>query len=354
MLHDNGLIDLSQEILPHFASKRGKGHVLKDATHAQLRAEVTNNTTTSKILIFDSHDSKIINKTNLLNCDLYFKRSFDRKYISEYHFEEKDKIFPLGLNYLVLPNEIDFYGLHRHLILGTSFRKKIAGVVNSLDIRNLRKYHPRLRTLCSLPKYSLSPRVLFMAAAYDPYDNPDRPKDKIEERIHNNEFRADCIRMLRKKLGRKFYGGFSHDDYSTKNYKDVLIDIPANAEKKNYLSILDNFQICVATTGLHGSIGWKLAEYVAFSKAIVSEKLQYEIPGPFYEDQNYLEFSSPEACVEQATKLLDDCEQRNQLCFNNALYYQHYVKPDMLLFNALSISKSNLKNESIHLLNNIY
>lgn len=96
MLHDNGLIDLSQEILPQFASNRGKVHALKEATHAQLRAEVINNTNNRKMLIFDSHDSKIINKKNLLNCDLYFKRSFDRKYISEFHLEEKDKIFPLG------------------------------------------------------------------------------------------------------------------------------------------------------------------------------------------------------------------------------------------------------------------
>lgn len=36
--------------------------------------------------------------------------------------------------------------------------------------------------------------------------------------------------------------------------------------------------ICITTTGLHRSIGWKFAEYIAASKAIVTEKLNYS-PG---------------------------------------------------------------------------
>jgi len=177
-----------------------------------------------------------------------------------------------------------------------------------------------------------------MATAYDPYDKPDRPKEKIEGRIHDNEVRAACVRILRKELGPKFHGGFIHNRYTTEKYKDVLIDNPADGEKENYLKILEKFPICIATTGLHGSIGWKFAEYVAFSKAIVSEKLHYEIPGSLRPKQNYLEFSSPEECVEQSIKLINDRELRNEMMTNNFEYYRHYVKPDMLVLNALSIA----------------
>jgi hypothetical protein len=44
--------------------------------------------------------------------------------------------------------------------------------------------------------------------------------------------------------------------------------------------------------GLYESNGWKLGEYVAGSKAIVSEHLHYDAPGNFSPEQNYLEFNS--------------------------------------------------------------
>ncbi len=337
MLRDDGLIDVTQEISKRTNNNNGPQH-LRDAPNTHLRVEVTDKDNHKLMLSFDNHDSREIDRTLLRDCDVYFKRSFCRKYISKFHVEDKNKIYPLGLNYLVFPNSVDLLALLRNVSLLTSIRRNLGGIITSFDSRNKVIFRPRLRNLHFLPRYPLEPRVLFMVTAYDPYDHPDRDKEKFEERIHNNEVRANCVRMLRKELGPKFYGGFNHNKFTTKKYKDVLIDIPANAKKINYLKILEKFPICIATTGLHGSIGWKLAEYVAFSKAIISEKLQYEIPGQFCPKQNYLEFSSPEGCVEQSMKLLADHELRDQLMTNNSEYYQHYVKPDMLVFNALSIA----------------
>ena len=212
----------------------------------------------------------------------------------------------------------------------------MGGIIKSIDSRNMTRFHPRLRNLHSPPLYSQVPKVLFMTAAHDPYDDPYRSKEKIEERVHNNERRADCVRLLRKELGPNFYGGFIHNKFSVEKYKDVLLDMPTNSKKKRYLLRLKKFPICIATTGIHGSIGWKFAEYVAFSKAIVSERLEYEIPGQFGPMRNYLVFSSPDECVEQSVKLMADDELRYQLMTNNAEYYQSYVKPNILVFNALS------------------
>jgi hypothetical protein len=91
----------------------------------------------------------------------------------------------------------------------------------------------------------------------------------------------------------------------------------------------------VATTGLHGSTGWKLAEYVAFAKAIVSERLVYEVPGAFAPGRNYIEFTSPEECLNGAVRLIEDGALRQQLMQNNAAYYRDYLRPDALVRNAL-------------------
>lgn len=338
MLRDIGLIDITQEIRSYNKNNSNKMQHLKNANHAHLTVVLLSEFNRKLILFFDNHDSMEIDEEDLKNCDIYFKRSFSHKYINEYHSKFKDNICPLGLNYLVLPNRISSMAQYRNLLLLRSFRGKLEEVISSIDTKNRFLFHPRLRDLHSLPKYLLEPKVLFMATAYDPYDSPERPKTKIEERIHINEFRANCIRLLRQELGPNFYGGLEHNKYTTVMYKDVLLEDPLKSRKRNYLHILDKYPIGIATSGLHGSMGWKLAEYVAFSKAIVSEKLHYGLPGYFQPENNYLEFSTPENCVEQSIRLLSDKELRENLMLNNSIYYQRYVKPDMLVFNAISIA----------------
>lgn len=57
--------------------------------------------------------------------------------------------------------------------------------------------------------------------------------------------------------------------------------------------------ICIGSMGLDESIGWKTAEYVAAGKAIIHEKMSYQIPYGFNKDTNYLEFSSADECIEK-------------------------------------------------------
>ncbi|MBV1906550.1 MAG: hypothetical protein KUG75_10760, partial [Pseudomonadales bacterium] len=95
------------------------------------------------------------------------------------------------------------------------------------------------------------------------------------------------------------------------------------------------YPICVATTGLHQSIGWKFAEYIAFSKAILSETLNFEVPGKLSEGMNFLEFTSAEACVENASILMSDHELRKKLMLNNAIYYHKNMRPDNLILRTI-------------------
>jgi hypothetical protein len=107
------------------------------------------------------------------------------------------------------------------------------------------------------------------------------------------------------------------------------------------MKLLKRFPICIATTGIHGSIGWKIAEYVSYSKAIVTERLNYRVPGNFEKELNYLEFVSPEDCVESAVRLFQDYKLRCQLMINNYRYYQSYLRPDSLVMNTLAIAISS-------------
>ena len=92
----------------------------------------------------------------------------------------------------------------------------------------------------------------------------------------------------------------------------------------------------MTTVGLNGSNGWKLGEYVAFSKAIVTEPLRFRVIGDFEKEKNYLEFVNPEELIESVTRLYEDRNLRMAIMMNNYRYYQSYVRPDALVLNSLA------------------
>lgn len=326
MLYKRGLIDISQ-------------HITRDGRwRSHLRVILNNNLR----LHYDTFDGWEIDEEYLSEADFYFKRSYSSPHIKKYG-ENRKKIYPLGLNYPVYPDKFDKFALRRGFTLADNDRI-LFKITRSVNVFNRFLFTPRVHTMESLPDYDAIPKVLFMVRAWNPYDNPKLSKKEIEQRIYINEVRYNCIKLLRGEFGYNFYGGFIHTDFAEKNYKDFLIPNSALSSKREYVKLLKSHPICVATTGLHGSIGWKFAEYVAFSKAIVSEKLNYELPGDIANDRNYLEFSSSEDCVERVTHLFQDQELRNYLMTNNCRYYQSYLRPDTLILNTIMLAFSEYQN----------
>ena len=85
---------------------------------------------------------------------------------------------------------------------------------------------------------------------------------------------------------------------------------------------------------------------VAASKAIVSEKLHYELPGDFKKGKNYLEFNNVDKCINSIYELIQDKNKRYNMMKNNHIYYMNYVKPDKLVFNSLRICFEKLNDEN--------
>lgn len=329
MLHRDGAIRLSQEPRRKRTVYPSRAPHLRDAAHAHLDAIVDGKTK----IHFDTHDGAEIATGELDDCDIYFKRSYSPSLIATLPPEQRSKISPLGLNYRVLPSSVDRFALQRALFLRDNPRARL--LKEALDARGVFGYKPRVGEMQAGPRLDAEPRVLFLAAIYDPHDDPARSEDKIEERASINEHRARCIRILKSSLGRRFTGGLANSEFARKRYPDLIVPGSVTAQA-SYIETMCSHPICVATTGVHGSTGWKLAEYVAFSKAIVSEKLVYEVPGDFGPDRNYVEFASPDDCAAAATKLIEDRDLRERLMLNNAAYYRDYLRPDALVGNALA------------------
>ena len=335
MLHRSGLIDLTQEFMVHQPGRLEVAQHLRNAGAAHATV-VLNNATT---LRYDMHDAHEIDVRDLDTCDHYFKRSFSRSYVSGLPRGAK-KVLPFGLNYQVLSDFVDWFAARRALNLPGGAQGRIFSLQQALDAGNWRRFYPRVRELESLPDHTLAPRVLFLVTAHDPHDDPDRSQAKVEERRHANETRAQCIRLLRKEMGTMFLGGFNHSEYAKREYKDCLTADAGVTDKERYIRTLKSHSICVATTGLHGSIGWKFAEYIACSKAILSERLTYAVPGDLKPGQNFLEFGSAAECVELAHRLIANRDQRNEMMTSNSDYYRAHLRPDVLLLNSLRTALS--------------
>jgi hypothetical protein len=331
LLQRSGFLRISQQIRRTPVRYLDDAPHLRGADHAHLDVVVEGRLR----LHFDTHDAQEIALGELEDCDFYFKRSYLPAAVASLEVHQRGKVLPLGLNYRVLPDSRDIFALRRGLSMTGVSRASFSALKHAFDTRNRFGFQPRLSHMEAAPDLEASPNVLFLVAAYDPYDDPHRSQEKIDDRICINETRACCIRLLKEALGPRFTGGFTRSRFTLERYGDLVVP-PDSTSQQSYLRTLRAFPICVASTGLHGSTGWKFAEYIAFAKAVLSEPLVYDLPGGFASGRNYIEFTSPQECVAGAVRLIEDSTLRRQIMRTNATYYRDYLRPDSLVKNALT------------------
>jgi hypothetical protein len=262
---------------------------------------------------------------NTYNVDFYFKRSFTP--LLRENSPANCKVYPLGLNYNVQPDKNLF---------------RYSGSVND-KFKYFIKTNKLLKKVSSktffyerdFEHYPIKPKeknILFLTRLWDPGDA--KSQRSVELRTRINKTRVDAIRRCRKEYGSQFTGGVSEEKFATKNYPELIMTGNLTS-KANYLEAVKKHAICIATTGLHNSIGWKMAEYVAASRSIVSEPLHFNIPGNFSEGQHYLEFETADQLIEKIGLLRDNEELMLGMMKDNFYYYNNFVKPENLVLNTL-------------------
>lgn len=277
----------------------------------------------SKNIIIDTEDSanfSALKAINERNIDFYFKRSFLKSEADKYKF----KSYPFGLNYDVfndrLKSEIPLY-------------KRITNILKRIDSINYTNFE-------SKPIINKkNPKICFFTRLWNPFNVEDISQKKERENI--NKFRINCIRICKEKYGNNFIGGIYKDKFSKKICPDCVID-NSITRKKNFLKIIKQSDVCIATKGLHNSIGWKLAEYVCASKAIISEPLDFSLSGIFLKDKNYIEFSSIDSLISSIDNLISDDLSRYDMMVSNNDYYINNLNPKSIMMNIIT----KVKNES--------
>ena len=253
--------------------------------------------------------------TSNLECDFYFKRSFKPEL--QDHLR-KGKLYPLGLNY-----PFDYEG---------TYPLTLPERVKAFVKQNIKKDTFKLRTYEYPPFKNPDNKILFLCGLWNPDQvNSDELK---EQRRQINTDRMNFVRACKSEFGAQFTGGIQIDEYSQRIAKDILVPFKIT-KKQNFLNAIKAHNICIATTGLHNSTGWKFAEYTAASRAIISEPLHYDLPGNFEKHKNYLSFSNTEELIANIHSLLNDKVKMQDMMFENYKYYNNYVDSEKMILNTL-------------------
>lgn len=250
----------------------------------------------------------------LSNSDFYFKRSYSSRLNNKFFGNNyANKIYRLGMNYLVSCA----YNPYNNM----SFRS----VLFALRGDKPNSYFIKDRFESTPVKKNGNFKILFLTRLWD---------HSIDNAKTLNEQRINIIRMLKREYGDSFIGGIRSSELAKELASDLLVS-KQFTERSNYLKLLREADVCIGTLGLHQSTGWKTAEYVAASKAVVNEELFYEVPGVFSNGINYLSFSNEQQCCNNVERLLSDPDFLFNMKVENNKYYNNWLRPDVLVQNTL-------------------
>jgi len=323
----DGFLKLEKKKIITLSIKKSTGDPTKPLLKVILKI---NNSKKQWILYYDTLDGlnwihgsteeNLLYFQNNFNCDYYFKRSFNKDIVK--YAPKMCKVFPLGLNYNIEPkysiNPISIVTVKKHLkeLIRESSHKSL---FYSSDF----EFPP-------IPNKKT--KIFFLTRLWDP-DKVSLSSSK-KERKEMNQFRINCIKRCRKEFGELFTGGLQKNEFTVQNAKELIA--PSNLTNRiNFIKTTKEHNICITTTGLHSSTGWKFGEYMAASRAIISEPLLYDAPGDFSCDKNYYEFNSEDELIEKIYKLLNNRDKMNEMMHNNFNYYNNYLKSENLILNTL-------------------
>ena len=254
-------------------------------------------------------------------ADIYFKRSFSREKNAELFPECAEKMHPLGFNYHLTHKRNPI-----NEPMWKAFIKPFTGrTPERFFVPEVFEGEPK--------KPSGTPKVLFLAQLWEE-DEPGLPSQIIAERQYINRMRMDIMKGLRLAFGDAFIGGLVSSPLSLERAPELVIP-REKTERRAYLGLVHDADICIGTMGLYESIGWKTAEYIAGAKAIVNERLRYQVTGDFEAGKNYLPFTNAEECIRAVKQLVDHPDALYAMKQANREYYLHYLKPEILVQNSL-------------------
>ncbi len=311
---------------------------MESRARALIRLDVRNSSGARRKVTIDFADkAEWFSIPTLEQSDVYFKRSFVADVTCTLPLDQRRRIVPYGLNFASLHP----LAVRPHLRIARSLFAQSLSTQRSKSLNSaLQKFIYRAKLA-----YGIPPATAFESSAFKAPAKPNKgtvvlqtrlwpPQTGSEDLESVNTERILLVKTLKLNLGHQFIGGITPDRFSQAHCPvDYLIRNAMNM--RAYARIVKNANIGVYTRGLHHSLAFKMAEYLAAGLCIVSEPLVHELPVPLREGINYLLFRNPDECLAQCRRLLSHSDEAARMRSANLEYYRNWVEPAAHMWNVL-------------------
>ncbi len=155
-----------------------------------------------------------------------------------------------------------------------------------------------------------------------------------------NEFRAAFMRCCKALEGVTFDGGFSPREYPecAAPYKDLVVE--KFYPYSEWLEKTRSSALVFNTPTVWQCHGWKLGEYLALGKAIVSSPLVNDMPTHLVHGQHIHFVDGSDNSLKDAIRhILGDRKYRQHLEFNARHYFETYLTPRRVIQRLLEFGK---------------
>jgi hypothetical protein len=152
-----------------------------------------------------------------------------------------------------------------------------------------------------------------------------------------NELRARFMRMTKASDQVQFEGGFVFSDHGQMSGHDDLLH-----RRVSYRRWLQQTRCSAAvlnTPGVSGCLGWKLGEYLALGKAIISTPIERRLPADLEHGTHiHIVDGSEDSMREAIQRITRDGRYRLRLEINSRAYFDRYVDPRAAIQRLVSCS----------------
>ena len=156
-----------------------------------------------------------------------------------------------------------------------------------------------------------------------------------ETASETNNYRALFIEACRSLDGIQFEGGFvlkkkERLTHTFECFQNLIVD--KRYPLSEYIQKTKASAVVFNTPAVHQCHGWKLGEFLALGKAIVSTPLSRQLPAPLVHgrDIHYVD-ESPESMKSAVQLICQNSEYREQLERGARKYYLAYLKPSRVI-----------------------
>jgi glycosyltransferase involved in cell wall biosynthesis len=152
-----------------------------------------------------------------------------------------------------------------------------------------------------------------------------------KKNINTNVFRQNFMDCCFKFSNLRFDLGFipRNDDF---NVEGDFLFRKKKLKIKDYVLGYRKSIICFSTPAVYDCHGWKLGEFIAMEKVILSTPLSRVMPGNFLNGTHYFETDgSAEDIYEKLNTLLSDKSKRNEIKNNIKVYFNDFLTPSRVI-----------------------